>query len=174
MLDRLIELLVQFIGLFQFAAVIDPYQKAVVLRLGKHHRTLEPGFHFIAPFNVDVVLADNVTPRTHAIAPQNLTTRDGLTISIGVIVTSSISDIEKALLTVEGVDDVLADCVSGTVGAMVESASWEEIQNADFAKQVTHKCRLQADRYGVKIHRVQFAHKAKTRSYHLTGSRFSE
>ena len=44
MLDRVINFIAEFGGLFKPFEVIDAYQQGVVLRWGKYHRTLEPGF----------------------------------------------------------------------------------------------------------------------------------
>src|SRR6185295_11325301 len=103
MFDRLFDIVFQFLDLFKFWVVLDPFEQGVVLRLGKYQRTVSEGFHFVYPFNVDNVLVDNVVPRTINLGEQGLTTKDGKTITVSAVVTAKISDIRKALLDVEHV-----------------------------------------------------------------------
>jgi regulator of protease activity HflC (stomatin/prohibitin superfamily) len=53
MFDRLIELILQFIELFKFWHIVDPYEEALVLRLGKLNRHLaECGYYLIIPLSL--------------------------------------------------------------------------------------------------------------------------
>ena len=107
MFERLIEWIEQFIDLFRFWQVINAYEEGVVLRLGKYHRNIGPGFHFIIPFNIEEVLRDNVVPTTTRITEQTMTTADLQQVVISVILRWRISDIRKILVEVEDADQVL-------------------------------------------------------------------
>ena len=167
MLDRLIDFLLSIIDLFRFWQVIDAFERAVVLRFGKHVRTLEPGIHWLAPLAIERVLIDNVVPRTIEITTQTLTTKDGVTCLLGGVVTAHIADIEKALLGVEGVDHALTDAVMGTFGDHVAASTWDEIADEKFAHELTKACRRAALRYGIYIERVQLGSRAKCRAYRI-------
>lgn len=62
MLDRLIDLLVEFVELFQCFVYIDEFEEAVVLRAGRYNRTIGPGFHWIIPFNIEDLIDVNIKP----------------------------------------------------------------------------------------------------------------
>jgi regulator of protease activity HflC (stomatin/prohibitin superfamily) len=157
MFERLIDLLLQSIAFFIPFVVIDHFEEAVVLRFGKFHRKLGPGFHWIIPFQVERCIADNVVPRTLNLAAQSLTTKEGRMVLLGGVVTAAIRDIQKATLEVEGVDHALQDSCYGAIGALVAAASWEEIQHEDFSEALTKACRKQAWRFGIEIQRVQLS-----------------
>lgn len=161
MLDRLLDFLLSILDLFRFWVVLDAFERGIVLRFGLHVRTLGPGFHWVIPLNVERVLHDNVVTRVVSITPQSLTTRDGETVVISAVVTAYIEDIEKAILSVEGVDHALTDACFGAVGEVVSGSTWDELTSESFSAEVTKVCRRQAKRYGIYVERVQLGDRAK-------------
>ena len=167
MLDRLIDLLLQWVGFFVPFVVIDQFEQAVVLRFGKYQRDLEPGFHWIWPFQIDRVIADNVVVRTTNLVGQSLTTKDGKTIIAAGVVTSSISNIRKATLEVETVDQALRDSCYGAIGLAVAATDWDDIRSEPFVEVLTKACRKNGWRYGIEIERVQLSDLAPTKAISL-------
>lgn len=167
MLDRLIDLLLQWVGWLVPFTVIDAFERAVVLRLGKFNRELPPGFHWIIPFEVDRVISDNVVPRTINLSAQSLTTSDGAQIVIGVIVTARIHDIQKALLEVETVDEALQDSCYAEIARVVHEHTWEELQADSINDALQKACRKRAFTYGVEILRAQVSDLARCKSLRL-------
>ena len=157
MFDRIIDLLLQWVGWFVPFVVIDQFERAVVLRFGHYHRKLEPGFHWIIPLEVEKVLADNVVPRTANLTTQSLVTKDGKLVVLGAVVTARIEDIVAATLEVEGVDDALQDSCYGAIGTLVAASTWEEVCREEFAHELTKACRKPARKFGIDIMRVQLS-----------------
>lgn len=166
MFDRLWELLAQCWDLIVPFEVIDHYERGVVLRLGKPHRDLEPGFHWVFPF-VEHVVSDIVKPTTQAFLSQTLTTKDGKTVVVSAIVTRSISDVRASLLECESVDSVVRDSTLGVVARQVRQHTWEELHTEDFNSKMLKEIRLRASEFGIKIHRVQLGDIAFTRALSL-------
>jgi regulator of protease activity HflC (stomatin/prohibitin superfamily) len=167
MLDRLIDLLLQWVGFFRFWEIIDHYERAVVLRLGHFHRELDPGFHWIWPFNVERVIADNVVPRTMNLGAQSLTSKDGHQIVLGVIVTARIHDIQKAILDVENVDAAVQDSCYAEVARVVHEHTWDEMQAEGINDELLKACRKRAFTYGVEIMRTQVSDLARSKTMRL-------
>jgi regulator of protease activity HflC (stomatin/prohibitin superfamily) len=167
MLDRLIDLLLQTLGLFQFWTVLDEYERGVVLRLGRFHREIGPGFHWMVPMGIDMALTDNVVTRTDTTRNLTLTLRDGTTVVCSAVVRYNIRDVKKALLEVEGIDHVIQDCVFGNISDVVRGASWEDLPSPEFGENLTKMCRRQAWRYGVEIENVVFSDLCRSRSLSL-------
>ena len=170
MFDKLIDVLLQWAGFFIPFVVIDEFERGVVLRFGRPVRDLGPGFHWIIPFQVDRVMADNVVPRTINLGSQSLTTKDGKAVVVAGVVTAQIRDVRKALLEVEGVDDACIDSSYGAIGALVASHTWEEVQHEDFSDVLTKACRKQAWRFGIEIQKVQLSDLTLARTYRLHSS----
>jgi hypothetical protein len=170
MLDRLIDLLHATIKNFQFWVVILAYEKGVLLRLGKFHRELGPGLHWVRPFHIDHVLVDNVVTRTLHLGAQSLTTKDGKSIVVSAIVTLSIVDVKKALLEVESVEHAMQDACYAPIARHVDDCTWEMLHKEDAFEGLTKLCRRQAKRYGLEIERVQLADLAICRTYRTVNS----
>lgn len=167
MLDRLIDLLTQCIGWFVPFCVVDEFERGIVLRFGKFHRELDPGFHWIIPFEVERVIADNVVPRTMNLGAQSLTTKDGAQIVLGVILTARIHDIRKSLLDVEHVDAAVQDSCYAEVARVVHEHTWDEMQAESINDELLKSCRKRAFGYGVEIMRAQFSDLARCKSLRI-------
>ena len=79
MFDKLIDVLIQFIGYFQFWRVIPVNKRGVLIRLGKNPRVLEPGWHWVFPFEIDHIKAVIVEPEIVSTHSVHLTTTDKVT-----------------------------------------------------------------------------------------------
>jgi regulator of protease activity HflC (stomatin/prohibitin superfamily) len=167
MFDRLIEIFLQFIDLFRFFVVIDEYERAIVLRLGRYSKTLEPGFHLLIPFNIDKVIVDKVVPRTVNLGSQALTTSDAKAITLSAVITAQIRDIRKAILEIENVDEALMDGCYAAIGDLIKSHTWDQILHPEFSDTLLKACRKQAFRYGIEILRVQLSDLTPSRSIRL-------
>ena len=163
MFDRFVDLFMQVVGLFQCWAVIDEYQKGVILRVGKFHKEIGPGIHWLVPLGIDRAIEMNVVTKTADLFPAFLTIKDGTTVSVAVIVRYSIRDVKKAILEVDHVNDAIKDAVSGHVSRLVRSASWDELTAPEFAETLPKECRKRAWRYGVEIEDVILTDLCRTR-----------
>lgn len=167
MLDRLIDLLIQCVGWFVPFCVIDDFEKAIVLRFGRYHRTLEPGFHWLVPLEVERVISDNVVPRLLNLGAQSLTTQDGHQVVIGAIVTARIHDIKKSILDVENVDAAVQDSCYAEIASVVHAHTWDEMQAEGINEELRIACRKRAFGYGVEIMRVQASDLARCKTLRL-------
>lgn len=167
MLDRLIDVLVQCFHFLIPWSVVDCYQKAVVLRFGRHHRTLEPGFHWVWPLGVEHVLHANVVTNTSNLGVQSLTTKDGYSISISGLLTWRVVDPAKFLLEVEGGQEAISDLAYGAIADSVKASTWAEVSEQKFADGCATKLRRRASKYGLEIDRLQFSDLTKCRALRL-------
>jgi len=155
MFDKLIDLFVDSINLFRFWQVIRPYEKGLVLTLGKHTRTLEPGLYWIWPFAIDEVLTENITTRTVAQAGLNVTNKDGVELRADFIVKWHIHDIAKVLLGFDEPHDVLKDSTYSTVSRVLRESTWEEIIAPGFNERLRKECRKRGFSMGIDIESVE-------------------
>jgi len=167
MFDKLIDLFISFIHLFQFCFIIDSYQMGVVLRFGRPHRVAAPGFHWLWPINVEKCLSVSVVPETMIVGPQSLTTKDGVSVIVSTVVTFSVNDVQKFLLEVEGAHQVIEDSTYGTVSTFVLERTWAGLQDVDVSNELAKAVRRQAKRYGVEIVNVQICDFTRSRSFRL-------
>lgn len=155
MLDKLWEIIAASLNALCFWCVIDPYQRAVLLRLGIFNRELGPGFYWKLPFHIDRVLTENVVPRTERLTGLSTTTSDGKSVGFDVVVTYRIHDIQKALLEVNDLKDAIADCCAGQIGTDLSNSTWESIRHGDAIDSLTGACRKRGWKWGVEIQGIQ-------------------
>lgn len=169
MLDRLIDVVVEFIDRFRFFRVVDANEQAIVLKWGVLERVLDPGRHFYWPFVYRSVV-DTVVPRLYEMVSQSLVTADGKPVAAGVVITAKIRDIAKSLLEVENVDSAIQDATQATLAELVMESNWDFLRTPEFADRLTAACRKQAFKYGVEIIRVRLHELAPLRTFRLIGS----
>lgn len=167
--EKFFEILLSIWQSFIPFTVVEQYERFVLLRLGKFHHCLEPGFHWIIPFGIDKVIGDNVVTRTHKLREQSVTTKDGQSATVRGVVTASIRDIQKATLGVEHVDDAMNDSCLGEIGRAVLTTTWADMAREKFVDDLSKACRKNAWRYGIEIERVQLSDIVLAPAYRVFG-----
>lgn len=177
MFERLIDLLVDFLGLFKFFTVLDEFEEGIVLTWGRPRNKrflglfgqshVGPGFHWIWPLAIEQVLVDNVVLTTSKLDSQSLTTRDGVGIIISAAITWKIKYVRKMLLEVESPDEALEDSTYGVIGQMVESRTWSEICDPAFTDELVKAIRRKAFKWGIEVEEVYIVNKTRSVSLRL-------
>jgi regulator of protease activity HflC (stomatin/prohibitin superfamily) len=168
MFDRLWELiqwLVEFVVPF---VILFPYERGLLIRLGKYKRELGPGFHWVLPCHMDTVLHESVVARTEHLAGLSTTTADGKSVGFDAIVTYRISNLEKALLEVSDLKDAIADTVAGQLGTTLSESNWASIRSGEVVDNLTAVCRKRGWKWGVEIVSVQLAGVALVKNIRLS------
>lgn len=167
----MVEKLLEYLGhVWHFLVpfvIVDEYQRGIVLRLGKFHRKLEPGLHWVIPAGIEQPLTHSVVPSTHHLSPQSLTTGDGKNAVLQVVVTWRCHDIRKMLLEVEAVDNAMSDSVYGVVAEYVAKTTWADLSKADALAPVKKDIRARAFKWGIEILQVSFSDMQCCRSFRV-------
>lgn len=165
MFDRIFDAVETFLHWFQFAVVIDEYERGVVLTWGRYRgRVLRPGLAFIWPFGVDEVIVDNVVRAPLSLEAQSLITADDVPIILSAMATWQICDIEQVTLRNEGAEDVLEEIIYGAIARYVRRTNCDIIRTDKFVRRLRDVVRRKAKPLGVEIidfEIVEFIQKAK-------------
>ena len=167
MFDKLVQLVTEFAFLFRFIAIIHPYQRAVVLRLGKKVRVLDPGWHWVAPFHIEETLSETVTPRTTNLPIQTVTTSDDIQVSVADLVTWEIADVAKLLLEAAEHQEAMLDTSLGLVASSAMSVTWKDLASDEFLRTLKSDIKKRARKWGIRVLDVQLTDLAKTRTLRL-------
>lgn len=170
MFDRLWDVLHEFLRLFRPAIILMPYERGLLIRLGKYIRELDSGFHWVFPFHIDTVLYENVVSRVEHISGLATVTKDGKQVSCDAIITYRISDLKKALLDVEHLHDAILDTCAGVIGTLLCGQGWDDLWSGVSVELLTTGCRKRGWKYGIEIQSVQLTGLALTKTLRLTGS----
>ena len=167
MLDRLVELVIQFVDLFFFTRVVDQWERGIVLRFGKLARKVKPGLRFVAPFGIERLLLESVYARPAVLESQSLTTADGVSVVITPIVLFQVRDAAKLLLKSGGQEEAVVDAVAGVVTAHVTGAKWADLTTDEFRATVVADAAANARVWGIDIRNITWKDLVQTPTYRL-------
>jgi regulator of protease activity HflC (stomatin/prohibitin superfamily) len=85
--------------------IVPQQSKYIVERLGKYHKTLEPGFHLLIPFFDNVNYKINLKEQIIKVENQRAITKDNVALTIDGVVFFRIEDEVKASYNVENFTD---------------------------------------------------------------------
>ncbi len=94
--------------------IIREYDRAVVFRLGKFVGVKGPGFVWLIPF-IDRIVRVDLRIHTEDIPPQDIITRDNVSVTVNAVVYRRIVDAERAILAVEDVAFATAQIAQTTL-----------------------------------------------------------
>jgi len=168
-IGQIFDLLIQFLDSFRFLKIVKAWEVAVVLRLGKYHRTLGPGLHFVLPFHIESVAAEWTVPYPRQLAPQPLTTADGVQVVVTAVVTTRCVDARKLVCLSGGHEAAILDSAGGTIATHVAATRWSELTTPKFARELTAAVDVASREWGLEALRVQLVHLSKARPICLVG-----
>lgn len=166
MLERLIDFIVELRDNAKPFAVIDAWEGGVVLRLGKFHRELAPGYHWKWPF-VEQVSEVTTVETTLRLPPQTLTTKDGRGVVASAIVKYEVTKLEPYVTKIFDQNDVLADVTMGAVRRAVTSTDYEKLMADPPEREILEIVRSAVNKYGFRVHGVTFVDLAEVWSVRL-------
>lgn len=138
--------------------VISTSDKAVVERLGIYKRTLDPGLQFIWPLVEKIVYYDTSRERLLDIEPQEVITKDQITLKINAAVFWKIADIKQYYYNVETTrtEVLIANLVLTTLRAEIGLMSLEELLSKikQLNTRLLQDLAESTNSWGVKIIRV--------------------
>lgn len=164
MLDKLIDLIINFIDDFLPIKIVNEWESGVYLRFGKFKRVVKAGMIWKIPF-FDKILVTDVITQTANLKPQTVTSLDEKNVVLSSIVRYHIYDVKKYLLGVMHADDVLIDTTQGIIRDIVETTNWEDL--IDLTNIVTPEVNEQVNKWGINVEQVSFPDLAQIRTYRL-------
>lgn len=160
MLERLVEVVENFIEIFFFTTVVREWERGIILRFGRFSRELDPGIHLYFPFHIERPLKTSVVADATQLKEQIFTLCDGTTVAAKAVVTYRIKNVKKHLLEVEDAESSMADATAGVLRRHLSGRSWRDLADPDSCREIEEgavsEMKREASRWGVEIQRVQF------------------
>ena len=145
--------------------VVDQWQQAVVLRFGRYHRTVDPGFHWKIPF-VECVVAQSVVTTTTVLKPQSVATKDGRIVTVEAVIRWSVSDVKTFTIDIWDGANVIVDSTQGAIADVLRSTNMDD---PDLARLIIQKSRSALTKFGIKVEQVTLTTLAPVRVIRLIG-----
>jgi regulator of protease activity HflC (stomatin/prohibitin superfamily) len=145
-----------FMGL-RSVEIIQQGEEALVARLGRYQRKLNPGLHFILPVIESIVCRRSVKEQVLDIPPQECITKDNVKLTVDAVVYWRIVDLVKAHYKVENLVESMTNLVRTQIRNEIGSL---ELDQTFTARAQVNEVLLRdldeaTDPWGVKITRVE-------------------
>jgi len=108
------------------AKVVKQYERGVMLRFGKLVGTRQPGFNMIIPF-VDNMAKISLRIVTTVLEPQEIITRDNVTVKVDAVVYFMVIDPVKAVLNVEDYRQAMIQLALTTLRSVLGQSELDEL-----------------------------------------------
>lgn len=178
MFDKLVDFLLNIIGIFKFWEVLTFPYYGVIFRLGKPHRDVGPedgvrgtGLHFRWPFYMEELFEADCFEESVASIPLALTTLDAKKVSVrGVIWYQILPEKVRIFITTLGEEkQALRNALNASICDVVEKSTLAELIDFTDAREqaVLDGIRKRMNKYGYKFFRFDFAEKAEVRPIRL-------
>jgi regulator of protease activity HflC (stomatin/prohibitin superfamily) len=164
-----------WVGQFFPRWVIVPATHAAVKFVRGHKVVpLQAGWHVYWPLTTEM-LVHAVVRQALVLRPQTLTTTDGKTVAVGLVISYDIDDIEKCLVGVWEPDETIEEIALGIANHAIARKSWGEVQTAHQSgrldAQLLTAARKALRRYGVRVIQATVTDLAPCRVLKLMGVR---
>lgn len=147
-------LVIFFLG--KTVVMIRPHQKGLVERLGKFHRQLEPGIHFIIPF-IDRVIKIDMRERVVDVPPQEVITRDNVVVTVDGIIYYRVMDPQASVYRVGNFVQAAVNLAQTNLRNIIGELSLDETLTSRELINTRLRTVLDeaTDAWGVKVTRVE-------------------
>ncbi len=137
--------------------IVKEGNAALVERLGRYRRTLEPGLNIIVPLLDSVALEDSLREQTLDIPPQQAITRDNVNLEVDAIIYWRIYNLERTYYAVENVDFAMQELVITTLRSEVGKMAFQELFSSrdDINRALLDVLDEATAPWGLKVNRVE-------------------
>lgn len=148
------------------AKIISQSNEALVERLGKYKRTLKPGLNFVIPLLEKIVVEESSREKVLDIEPQNVITKDNVSLKVDAVVYWQIIELEKAFYGVEDIEESVQTLVLTTLRAEIGQLALDQTYSSRDAvnRALSRKLDDATEAWGVKVTRVEIKDLAPTKT----------
>lgn len=163
-MSAIIDLLRSFWRLFIWWFVVQPWQRAIRVRLGKQRKSFGPGLAFRIPY-VDVVYKQSVRLRFATTTPQTVSTKDGHALTLSGQLGYRIVDLDKLYDTLQQGENAIRSIAQGAIAKYVFTHELAECSPAEVERAVAKGLHL--GDYGLEYDVLQLTTFCRVKTYRL-------
>jgi hypothetical protein len=158
------EFLAQFWRQLRPWVIVNPWERAIRVRLGRWRLLLGPGLHLKLPI-ADAIFSQSVRRRICSLRTQTLTTDDGKTATLGACLGYEITNLDRLYDTLHHAEDTLENLALAAFAREVRGRRADACDAA--AIEAAVQARLDFARFGVGAVEVYLTDFAFVRTYRL-------
>jgi regulator of protease activity HflC (stomatin/prohibitin superfamily) len=145
-------------GLLTSLRVLREYERAIVFRLGRaRQKALGPGLVLMLPFGIDRSTTVDTRTKVIQIPPQEVITRDNISIGVDAVVYIEISSPMDAILRVEQYLPATLQLAATTLRSIIGRMELDEVlaKRAEINTEVQEILEARVEQWGVNITAVE-------------------
>src|SRR4028119_150220 len=137
--------------------IVTQGNQALVERLGKFHKKLDPGLNYIVPFVDRIVVEDTVREQVLDVPPQQAITKDNISVEVDAVVFWKVLDLKQAYYAVEDVELGIQNLVTTTLRSMIGQLDLSQTYSSrtDLNRQLLQQLDDATAGWGVKVTRIE-------------------
>ncbi len=139
--------------------ILREYERGVIFRLGRLVGAKGPGLIILIPI-IDRMVKVSLRTVVHDVAPQDVITRDNVSIQVNAVVYFRVVDPEKAVVEVENYFYATSQLSQTTLRSIVGQVELDELlaQREKINKELQEIIDRHSDPWGVKVSLVEIKH----------------
>lgn len=139
--------------------ILREYERGVVFMLGRFWKVKGPGLVLVIPFIQQMVRVDLRT-RVLDVPPQDVISRDNVSVKVNAVVYYRILDPEKAIIQVENYDMATSQLAQTTLRSVVGQHELDQMlaEREKLNAEVQRILDQQTDAWGIKVSNVELKH----------------
>jgi regulator of protease activity HflC (stomatin/prohibitin superfamily) len=150
-------------------AVVDPWERAVRVTLGRWYSERGPGTYWRWPFGIQRFVCRNVMVQTVDLQDTSIETADRQTVIVSLGTRYRVTDIVRALVETQDFEDSLLTDIIMIVTRWVNETTYDAITVESLVKACQPKIKYAARRWGCEVEEVGVNTLAKHRVLRLIG-----
>ncbi|MGC1396740.1 MAG: stomatin-like protein [Coleofasciculaceae cyanobacterium] len=137
--------------------IVNEGNEALVERLGKYHKKLDPGLNYIVPFLDRIAVEDTVREQVLDIPPQQAITKDNISVEVDAVLFWRVINLREAYYAVEDVELAIENLVTTTLRSMIGELDLSDTYSSrsDLNRQLLNQLDEATAAWGVKVTRVE-------------------
>lgn len=163
-MSAIVNILRSFWRLFIWWVVIEPWELAIRVRLGRHRTRLSPGLSFRIPY-IDHVYKQSVRLRFTTLPPQTVTSEDGHTLTMAGFLGYTIIDVDRLYDTLQQADGALSAVAQNEIAHFVQEHPLAECSPHDIEREASRGMAL--DKYGIGFDSLRLTTFARVKTHRL-------
>ncbi len=139
--------------------ILPEYERAVVFRLGRFHSVKGPGLFLIIPV-VDRIIKVSLRTVVMDVPPQDVITRDNVSVKVNAVVYFRVIDPQKAIIEVEDYLYATSQIAQTTLRSILGEAELDELlaQREKINQHLQSIIDEHTDPWGIKVSAVEVKH----------------
>lgn len=118
--------IVVIVLLFMAIKIVKQWERGVLLRLGRLHSVRNPGFNLIIPF-IDRLTKVDLRIITMVLEPQEIITKDNVTIKVNAVLYFQVVDPVKAIVNIEDYQQAATQIALTTLRSVLGQSELDEL-----------------------------------------------